>query len=167
MNAKYVLYPALAALALTFALLGISQVDRAGRVAQSSQAQRGVRTIEIAGNAARVAVADTPESRAKGLGGREGLAEGEGMLFIFPADGYYAFWMKDMRFPIDILWLSASDRPSRDGSATATVIYIAPNVSPDTYPRTFGPNAPARYIVELPAGYVGAHGVKVGDIVRL
>src|SRR3989338_1806519 len=76
------------------------------------------------------------------LSGRSGLAEGEGMLFVFPQDGKYGFWMKDMRFSIDILWLNAS----------GMVVYMAQNVSPDSFPKSFESDVPARYVLELPAG---------------
>lgn len=125
------------------------------------------RTIQLHGQTIRVLLADTPETRQIGLGGRDRLAQDEGMLFIFPEDGTYAFWMKDMRFSIDILWLSAPDRLSRDGSATATVVHIAPDVSPDTYPQDFMSTKPARYVLELPAGFVRENNVTIGDIVRL
>lgn len=125
------------------------------------------RTIQLRGQTVRVLLADTPETRQMGLSGRGRLAQDEGMLFIFSEDGTYAFWMKDMRFSIDILWLSASDRPSRDGSATATVVYIAPDVSPDTYPQGFVSTKLARYVLELPAGFVRENNVTIGDIVRL
>ena len=77
--------------------------------------------------------------------------------FVFPKDGIYAFWMKDMLFSIDILWLSAR----------GSVVYMAQNVSPDTYPQSFQPEMLARYVLELPAGYVKEYNVVVGDIVRL
>ena len=124
------------------------------------------RTIELRGQTIHIAVADTESTRQQGLGGRAGLAEDEGMLFVFPEDGEHAFWMKDMLFPIDILWISGSDRPSRDGSGDGRVVYMAENVSPDTYPQSFRPDVSARYVLELPAGYAGAHGVSVGDIVK-
>ena len=115
-----------------------------------------VRTITVNGNVIRVTTVDTPETRQKGLGGRNGLAPDEGMLFIFPEDGKYGFWMKNMKFPIDILWLSSARR----------IVYMAQSVSPDTYPQVFTPAAPARYVLELPAGYVKAYTVEVGDEVR-
>lgn len=118
---------------------------------------REVRTVELRGQTIRVSVADTESARRQGLSGRGGLEADEGMLFVFPEDGKYAFWMNDMSFSIDILWLSA------DG----TVVYMAQNVSPDTYPRSFAPDRPARYVLELPAGYVKAYTVSTGDIVRL
>jgi len=110
-------------------------------------------TISLKGTTLRVTLATTTADRERGLGGRTGLASDEGMLFVFDTDGLYAFWMKDMKFSIDMVWLSS------DG----TVVYMAKNVSPDTYPAAFTPDTPARYVLELPAGWADAHGLKVGD----
>lgn len=112
--------------------------------------------IVLAGQALHVDVAATDAARAKGLGGRTSLGEGEGMLFVFPVDGDWGFWMKDMRFPIDILWLSSQKE----------VVYIAPSVSPETYPSVFHADKPARYVLEVPAGWTEAHKVGVGDVAR-
>jgi|SRR3989344_8393955 len=122
------------------------------------------RTVQVGGQTVVVFVVDTDAARAKGLGGRAGLARGEGMLFIFPRDGMYGFWMKDMHFAIDILWLA--DDPSSP-SGQAVIVSMAQNVSPDTYPRDFLPSRPARYVLELPAGFTEEYTVKVGDLVRL
>ena len=51
-------------------------------------------------------------------------------------------------------------------SGARVVVSTAQNVSPDTYPQVFTPAAPARYVLELPAGYVKAYTVEVGDEVR-
>jgi len=115
------------------------------------------RTVSLDGQTIRVMIADTEASREQGLGGLPGLAPDEGMLFIFPQDGVYAFWMKDMRFSIDMVWLSSSGK----------VIYIAQNISPNTFPKDFGPHSPARYVLELPANYTKEYNVSIGDIVRL
>lgn len=115
-----------------------------------------MRTVEVGGNMVRVTVADTDEARQRGLSGRRGLAADEGMLFVFPQDGAYAFWMKDMLFSIDILWISG------DGK----VVYMAEDVSPDTYPQSFRSDVPARYVLELPAGYAKEYTVNIGDVVR-
>ena len=48
-----------------------------------------------------------PEERSQGLSGRPNLAAGTGMLFVFEQAGSYAFWMKDMRFPLDMVWIDA------------------------------------------------------------
>lgn len=104
-----------------------------------------------------VTVAETESARERGLSGRSQLAPEEGMLFIFPSEGMYRFWMKEMKFSIDILWLS------EDG----TIVHIAPSVSPETYPETFVSELPARYVLELPEGYSEAHDISVGDKVSL
>jgi len=115
------------------------------------------KSVELRGQAIHVSVADTPLAREVGLGGRSGLAAGEGMLFVFPHEDTYGFWMKNMGFPIDILWLNSQGE----------VVYMAENVAPETYPTTFTPSVPALYVLELPAGFVEEHEVVVGDIVRL
>lgn len=121
----------------------------------STSAQQGStqRTIQLNGNAIRVSVASTPGEREQGLSGRTGLASDEGMLFVFQQDGDYAFWMKDMLFSIDMIWIDASGK----------IIYIAPSVSPETYPTAFDPHMNALYVLELPAGYAAEHNVVVGD----
>ena len=104
-----------------------------------------------------VDIADTPQKREAGLSGRESLAQDEGMLFVFPEDGIYAFWMKDMHFSIDILWISHA----------GMVVEMQESVSPETYPATFVPSKGARYVLELPSGWVEAYAVEIGDIVHL
>lgn len=63
------------------------------------------REVVIGGKKFRVDVADTLAKRTRGLSGREPLGPAEGMLFIFPFAARYKFWMKDMKFPIDIIWI--------------------------------------------------------------
>lgn len=112
--------------------------------------------VHLAGEVIAVDVADDPAERERGLSGRAGLSANEGMLFVFPEDGQHGFWMKDMRFAIDILWLAA------DG----TIVHLEESVAPESYPRVFTPSAAARMVLELPAGWAAGHGVRVGDIVR-
>lgn len=109
-------------------------------------------SVVIGGVRVRVDIADTPEERVNGLSGREHLAQGEGMLFIFPTDDHHGIWMKDMNFSIDIIWLSAEGR----------VVDIAPHVSPETYPASFSPRDVARNVLEVPAGFAKSHGIAVG-----
>ena len=123
-------------------------------VANSSYVQKD---ITIHGEKVRVDIADTSPLREQGLSGRAPLAPRTGMLFVFPQDGHYAFWMKDMRFSIDIVWLAS------DGS----VVGFFENVAPESYPKSYAPQGDARYVVELPGGYVHTHGVKVGDRIDL
>ena len=138
----------LSVVAFVLVLAGLFYFGSIRGVSQSPGA-----SVILDGKTISVSIADTEAAREKGLGGRTSLGLDEGMLFVFPKEGKYAFWMKDMRFAIDIVWLS------KDG----TIIYMKENVSPNTYPASFAPATPAMYVLELPAGYVGSHGVKVGD----
>lgn len=111
--------------------------------------------VRIGGRDVRVLLADTPAKRTQGLSGRSGLGENEGMLFIFPEEGMYGFWMKDMNFSIDIIWIDS------DGK----VVHIAKSASPDSYPTSFSPPKPARYVLEVRAGFAEQYGVGEGDAV--
>lgn len=114
-------------------------------------------TLELRDALVRIEVVTTPEERQRGLSGRARLEEGTGMFFVFPNSDYMGIWMPDMLFSIDVLWLDE----------TLRVAYIVENMSPQSYPKIFYPTKPARFILEVPAGFVRAHGMKVGDQARL
>ena len=105
----------------------------------------------------KVDFALTPEEQARGLSGRVSLGENEGMLFVFPAPGRHYFWMQDMRFPIDIIWVGEDKH----------VIFVEKNASPASFPNSFGPNADSKYVLEVNAGFADLHYLKVGDEVQL
>ena len=114
-------------------------------------------TVTINGHVIKVEIENTDATRERGLGGRTSLANDHGMLFVFDTDGTYPFWMKDMNFPIDMIWISS------DGH----VVDMHENVASDTYPQTFSSQVPARYVLELSANAVKRLDLHVGDIVRL
>ncbi len=114
-------------------------------------------SVTLGGKRVRVTIADTPDARWLGLGGREALAPDEGMLFVFPVADRYGFWMKDMKFSIDIVWINDA----------GTIIDIETDVSPASYPTSFTPEAPARYVLEVPAGFTKVYTVQKGDRVEL
>ena len=62
--------------------------------------------LEINGVKFNVDIARTPEEQKQGLSGRESLKNNEGMLFIFSRADFYGFWMKEMKFPLDMVWVS-------------------------------------------------------------
>ena len=111
--------------------------------------------VVLGGKEFRVEVANTMMSRAKGLSGHAPLADDEGMVFLFGESGNYGFWMKDMNFPIDIIWI--------EGDKITT---IAPNVGQDTYPSSFYPDLFSDKVLEINAGTAQGLGVKVGDEVK-
>lgn len=112
-----------------------------------------IKYVRLGGQTVRVELAISAEAQALGLSGRAGLAEGEGLLFVFNQPGKHMFWMKDMNFPIDILWISESQ----------AVMHIEKNVSPATYPQRFGPDAYSKYVLEVPAGFADKYGINTGN----
>ncbi|MCX8009506.1 MAG: DUF192 domain-containing protein, partial [Patescibacteria group bacterium] len=65
---------------------------------------------------------DTQEKRTRGLSGRDFLPENKGMLFIFEKPDYYTFWMKEMKFPLDFIWIRGDE-----------IVEITENVKPEDY----------------------------------
>jgi len=102
----------------------------------------------------RAEVAATPALRQQGLSGHAPLQENEGMLFVYQEDedGMQGFWMKDMLFPIDIIWIDTEGR----------VITIAKNIQPESYPEVFYPARAAQYVLEVQAGFADAHAIAEG-----
>jgi len=90
----------------------------------------------------------------KGLSGTKNLPADQAMVFDFPSDGQWGMWMKDMNYPIDMVWLNAKRE----------VVYTVKNAQPSSYPKTiFKPTVAARYVIELPSGTIEKTGIKNGD----
>ncbi len=127
-----------------------------GRPASSrSQSTARETMVKISSKIITAEIADTDELRVLGLSGRESLPEDRGMLFIFDQPGVYGIWMKDMNFPIDIVFIDENKQ----------IISTENNVSPDTFPDIFRPASPAKYVLEIPAGFVLKNNVKIEDFV--
>lgn len=105
----------------------------------------------------RAEVADTDELRTKGLSGRQELEENQAMLFVFDNNAQHSIWMKDMRIPIDVIWLDEKKK----------VVHVEHDVWPDSEPHeTYVPPKPARYIIEVTAGEAKKAGIKVGALAQ-
>ncbi len=113
--------------------------------------------VIMGGKTFTVDISQTDYARQKGLSGKESLLEDRGMLFIFPKEDRYGIWMKDMKFPIDIIWIDANSK----------IISIEKSVLPDTYPKVFYPTVPALYVFEISAGEVEKLNVKIGDSIKI
>lgn len=112
-----------------------------------------IRSVTLAGQNIQLELALTSEAQERGLSGRKFLLPNTGMLFIFPTSGVYFFWMKDMNFPIDIIWIDEEGK----------VVDIAPNASPTSYPNTFGGSVKAKYVLEVGSRFTEQYGLKIGD----
>jgi len=113
--------------------------------------------IKIGDTRLKVDLADTYKERTLGLSGRKDLKEGEGMLFTFEEEGVYGFWMKDMNFAIDIIWID------RDGR----VLSIEKDVKPETFPTIFTPLGKIKYVLEVPSLFSDMAGIEVGEILSI
>lgn len=123
----------------------------------SSAAHNAATTrVRIGNSSLDVEIADTDAERAQGLSGRTELAENAGMLFVFDAPGFYNFWMPNMHFSIDIIWVSENRR----------IIGVAEN-APPLDPRGtiihYTPPAPIAYALETPAGFSAQHNIIAGQ----
>lgn len=101
-------------------------------------------------------VAATDAERQLGLGNIESLADNEAMLLAFARDAQWSIWMKDVEYPIDVVWLDGQKR----------VVHIVKNMPPSSYPDSFSPDKPARYVVELAAGTVEKKAIRIGTVAR-
>jgi len=98
-------------------------------------------------------IANTQPAREKGLGGVSDLKPNQALILAFASDDKWPIWMKDMKVPIDIIWLDKDKK----------VIYIVKNASPDTSTDViYTPKTDARYVVEVPSGTVESKTIRTG-----
>jgi len=114
-------------------------------------------TVHIGKRDIIVEIADTEPKHEIGLGGKSCISEGTGMLFVYKdiSPSNRCFWMKDMKFPIDIVWLDKDKK----------VIYMKENVQPNSYPEKFCPGKDSQYVLELGAKNAASLGLKLNDSV--
>src|SRR3989344_2799368 len=113
--------------------------------------------VSIRGKEVIVDLANTPESRSAGLSGRTSLNENHGLLFVFESSGIYSFWMQDMNFAIDIIWVNENRK----------IVDISHDLKPESYPDIYSPIAPAKFAIEVNSGWAKNNGIEIGDEVVL
>jgi hypothetical protein len=105
-------------------------------------------------------LADDSYKRAKGLMYRRSMQKAKGMLFIFDSERRYAFWMLNMRFSIDLIWLDKQLRVvdiTRDARPAKSIFRA----------RSYSPSKPAMYVIELCSGVAGSSGIRQGDKISI
>jgi len=107
--------------------------------------------MTISGHTFKVETVADESSKHKGLGGRKSICSDCGMFFVFDKSGRYSFWMKDMFFSLDILWIKDDQ-----------IVFIAKDVAAD-FVGTITPTTEANRVLEINAGKVDSFGIKVGD----
>jgi len=124
-------------------------------------ANKAKNTIDINGHILNIELAQTDQEKSKGLSGRKSLPDNSGMLFIFKEKSYPSFWMYDMNFPLDFIWISDE-----------TVVDITKDVAnpdkgtKDSQLTLYSPIHPVNYVLEVNAGYCDKMGIEIGDGVK-
>ncbi|MBI4029264.1 MAG: DUF192 domain-containing protein [Candidatus Blackburnbacteria bacterium] len=133
------------------------------QTATSGNTNQEKKIVTVGGTQFKVELAQNEQARKVGLSTKDALAQDEGMLFTFDKKGTRpAFWMKGMKFPIDIVWIKDS-----------VVSEITPNVqtvtagTPDDKMPQYSPKSKIDYVLEIPAGVSQKRGLKAGDSVVL
>jgi uncharacterized membrane protein (UPF0127 family) len=117
-------------------------------------------TITSNNHTFKLTVVKTQKDQEIGLSKYTSLPQDQGMLFLFDKPDFYNFWMKNMKFPIDIIFI-------RDN----TIVTVAENVQPpksttDNLP-TYPPEAPVDKVLEISAGLSKKYNIKKGDTVKI
>lgn len=114
-------------------------------------------SVRIAATEIAVEIATSSVAVQKGLSGRSSLGADRGMLFIFGRPDIYRFWMPDMHFPIDIIWMN-------DDKVIDTDEDVSPKFDP-LHPVFYTPARPVQYVLEVNAGFMKRNNIHIGDAV--
>ncbi len=153
-------FPMRQLLVIIVGVLGLVSCGSNGEV--SSLDDFSIRALTLPdGSEVKAEVLTKPVDMARGMMFRESFPEGRGMLFVHQAPGKYAYWMYQTKVPLDIIWMDKSGK----------IIEVSENTPPcpgkaSTCP-SYGGNADASLVLELPAGYGRKHGVRVGEMIRV
>lgn len=121
-----------------------------------SNSQKQIKEVIVGGKTFFVELAKTETEQNRGLSLHVPLLDNQGMLFVFQKPDLYGFWMKDMLFSLDIIWIDSNLR----------IIHIEKSILPDTYPKTFYPESKSLYVLEISAGQSDILNIKIGDAVK-
>ena len=106
-----------------------------------------------------VAIADNPMKRDRGLSGVPSLKENQGMLFLFKDPGIYYFWMKDMNFDLDFIWIH--------NNKIVEITENAPAPDRSGYLRKYFPSKTIDSVLEVNAGWVQKNKIELGDEIKI
>jgi len=106
-------------------------------------------------NCFNVEIADNYSTLTKGLMYRKDLPKNQGMLFIFPKEDIYSFWMKNTLIPLDIIWINQNKK----------VVFISKNnqLCENNSCPSINPGVEAKYVLEINAGLSEELGIKISD----
>lgn len=116
--------------------------------------------VSIEGYELSAEIPVTGELMSKGLSVKNQLRENESMLFVFEEPLRHTFWMKDMKFPIDIIWIDSNGK----------IVHIEENLMPCPLVLicpSYAPNADSQYVLETIAGFAQRHNISLGTTIKI
>lgn len=122
--------------------------------------EREFAKVFINGTTVFAEVARSPEERERGLSGRTELGSENGMLFVFDDYAGHSFWMKQMKIPLDIIWIAGS----RIVDIEENVPFPKPGTPENALP-VYRPDVPANLVLEVEAGFAESNGIRIGSMV--
>lgn len=155
---KKIIPPWFSFLFLFLMLLSSVAYKEIENVLAQEQKQNQTGLVTVGGVNLITSLSTTPDAQSKGLAIRDSLNENEGMLFIFETPQKYSFWMKDMKFPIDIIWIN------QDGK----IVHIEKNLPPCVFLLpcpSYAPNDDSLYVLEVVSNFTNKFDINVGDSV--
>ena len=142
---------------ITFSLLFGVIVLGSWWLYKQTRVRDGFVEVKVGEAKLHVIVRDTMEGRSKGLSGVEKLKSDEGMLFVFPVVAKYSFWMKEMKFDLDFIWIRNNK-----------VVDITEGVKAEGGETTMvKPKVPVNKVLEVNSCFVEKNVIKVGDRVNV
>lgn len=111
-------------------------------------------TLSIGNVSIPITIASTQDEQEKGLSNTTSLEANTGKLFVFKVAGRYGFWMKDMNYPLDIIWMDKDLR----------IVSIDKNVPVDSYPNIFYPPTDVSYVLEVNAGFSTKNNLEINQL---
>jgi len=148
-------------LILAILLLAVGCNQKNSMVIAPSPAQNNyTHQLQVGGQTLSVELATTPAQMEQGLSNRTSMEDSQGMLFDFKQQAVPNFWMKDMKFNLDFIWISQNKIIDITADAAHPVSASSPLPN-------YSPTAPVDMVLEVNAEWSKAHGIKVGDEVIL
>ncbi len=150
----YLILPLVCGLGMLALLIFANQVNRSVISAPESVIPvKAGSHITVNLHSLKLEIADTLAAQQRGLGGRVSLASDQGMLFVFDRPGRYPFWMKDVAFPLDIIWLKQGIVQEVAQFESVTDAILIPS---------YTPRYAADRVIEVNAGVAQQFGLKPG-----
>lgn len=124
----------------------------------NSESKSKIPTAEVKGRVFSLYLATSPTEQEVGLAKFDRIEDNQAMLFVFKTPAYYSFWMKNMKFPIDIIFIK--------GNTIIDIFENVPVVKSGELP-VYTPKGKADKVLEMNSGLTKKYGIKVGDKVNL